>query len=60
MQRLWGWLPLASVAEEHAPATAVGEGEEMRARVAAAFAELPVAQREVCSLRPPIRDRGVR
>jgi RNA polymerase sigma-70 factor (ECF subfamily) len=51
LQRLWGWLPLTSVEQERNPAPAVGEGEEVRARVTAAFAELPLAQREACSLR---------
>jgi len=48
-QRLWGWLPLgqADDVEEPPPATS----DEVRRRVAAAFAELPAAQREACSLR---------
>lgn len=52
MQRLWGWLPLGGAEEESAapPAVAAGQGE-VWARVAAAFAALPAAQREACSLR---------
>ena len=51
MQRLWGWLPLASADQERVTAPAFGESAAVRARVAAAFAELPLAQREACSLR---------
>jgi RNA polymerase sigma factor (sigma-70 family) len=51
MQRLWGWLPLTSVDQERAAAPEVGQSAEVRARVAAAFAELPAVQREACSLR---------
>jgi RNA polymerase sigma-70 factor (ECF subfamily) len=49
MQRLWGWLPLAS-AEPERPQPPPQDAEAQR-RVAAAFAQLPPAQREVCSLR---------
>jgi RNA polymerase sigma-70 factor (ECF subfamily) len=51
-QRLWGWLPLASAASEAdaGPTAAPAVGEVQR-RVAAAFATLPAAQREACSLR---------
>ncbi|TMA37367.1 MAG: sigma-70 family RNA polymerase sigma factor [Deltaproteobacteria bacterium] len=48
-QRLWGWLPLSEaddVREAPPPAS-----DEVQRRVAAAFAELPAAQREACSLR---------
>ncbi len=48
-RRLWGWLPLRSVREE--PAAPPGADGEIRDRVAAAFAALPEAQREACSLR---------
>lgn len=50
MQRLWTWLPLATAEHERpvAPGAARGEVQE---RVAAAFALLPAAQREACSLR---------
>ncbi len=47
-QRLWGWLPLAAAIESPAPPPA---SDEVRDRVAAAFAALPAAQREACSLR---------
>src|SRR5215470_7314585 len=48
-QRLWGWLPLASV---RSPTTLPpAEEDQVRSRVAAAFADLPAAQREACSLR---------
>jgi RNA polymerase sigma-70 factor (ECF subfamily) len=47
-QRLWGWLPLASIPER---AASDDPGDEIRHRVAAAFASLPAAQRETCSLR---------
>ena len=48
-QRLWGWLPLSQADDpgETPPAAR----DEVRRRVAAAFAELPAAQRESCSLR---------
>ena len=48
-ERLWGWLPLSA-----APAVAASEAtsdDGIRRRVAAAFAALPAAQREACSLR---------
>jgi RNA polymerase sigma-70 factor, ECF subfamily len=48
-RRLWGWLPLESVREEVAPPPVARD--EIRRRVAAAFAALPAAQREACSLR---------
>jgi len=48
-QRLWGWLPLTSARDRPAPATPAGD--EVRRRVSAAFAALPAAQREACSLR---------
>jgi RNA polymerase sigma-70 factor, ECF subfamily len=48
-QRLWGWLPLASVRSRTAPPPA--DEDQVRTRVAAAFAALPAAQREACSLR---------
>jgi RNA polymerase sigma-70 factor (ECF subfamily) len=48
-RRLWGWLPLESVREELAPPPEAGD--EVRRRVAAAFAALPSSQREACSLR---------
>jgi RNA polymerase sigma-70 factor (ECF subfamily) len=51
-ERLWGWLPLAAVREEPAPATHGREPDDrIRRRVSAAFAALPAAQREACSLR---------
>lgn len=50
MQRLWGWLPLTSVEQER-PAAPRADRGEVTARVAAAFAALPAAQREACSLR---------
>ena len=51
-QRLWGWLPLASAEQERGPfRTAPVARDELQARVAAAFAALPAAQREACSLR---------
>jgi RNA polymerase sigma-70 factor (ECF subfamily) len=50
--RLWGWLPLSAVREQPAPAMRHPEpDDEIRRRVAAAFAALPPAQREACSLR---------
>jgi len=48
-QRLWGWLPLATVREQPAPPPEARD--EIRRRVAEAFAALPEAQREACSLR---------
>jgi RNA polymerase sigma-70 factor, ECF subfamily len=48
-QRLWGWLPLSPA--EEAPPPPAAEAGEVRRRVAAAFAVLPPAQREACSLR---------
>ncbi len=48
-QRLWGWLPLTSARDPPAPPSPAGD--EVRRRVAAAFAALPAAQREACSLR---------
>lgn len=48
-QRLWGWLPLgAAEAERIAPPP---RDDEASRRVAQAFAALPAAQREACSLR---------
>ena len=49
-QRLWGWLPLSS-AEQEPPRSATVAGDRVQTRVAAAFAALPAAQREACSLR---------
>jgi RNA polymerase sigma-70 factor, ECF subfamily len=48
-RRLWGWLPLSSASDRTMPPPA--PVDQVRARVAAAFAALPVAQREACSLR---------
>ena len=48
-QRLWGWLPLTSVRSRTTPPPA--EDYQVRSRVGAAFAALPAAQREACSLR---------
>ncbi len=48
-QRLWGWLPLAAARDRPAPSLA--ERDELRRRMTAAFAALPAAQREACSLR---------
>jgi RNA polymerase sigma factor (sigma-70 family) len=48
-QRLWGWLPLTTAREQTAPPPTASD--EVRRRVAAAFAALPEAQREACSLR---------
>jgi len=48
-RRLWGWLPLASVMTRTSPPPAALD--QVRARVTAAFAALPSAQREACSLR---------
>lgn len=50
-ERLWGWLPLASVREERTRETAHVSDGEIQRRVRAAFAALPPAQREACSLR---------
>lgn len=51
-QRLWGWLPLASAEGERGHVGSVPAArDEVRVRVAAAFAALPAAQREACSLR---------
>jgi RNA polymerase sigma-70 factor, ECF subfamily len=47
--RLWGWLPLASAMNRTSPPPA--PVDQVRARIAAAFAALPPAQREACSLR---------
>ena len=47
-ERLWGWLPLGQAED---PREAPAAYDEVRRRVAAAFAELPAAQREACSLR---------
>jgi len=47
-QRLWGWLPLSAV---HDRPAAPPRSDETQRRVAAAFAALPPAQREACSLR---------
>src|SRR5262245_16580979 len=47
-QRVWRWLPLTSVRARAAPPE---RNAEVRRRVAAAFAALPAAQREACSLR---------
>ncbi len=49
-QRLWGWLPLTS-ADAATTAPPPEPQGEVRERVAAAFAALPAAQREVCALR---------
>lgn len=51
MQRLWGWLPLATVDTERPVPPRAASGEDVPARVSAAFAALPAAQREACSLR---------
>ena len=48
-RRLWGWLPLSDAWETVVPPVAARD--EIQQRVAAAFAALPVAQREACSLR---------
>lgn len=48
-ERLWGWLPLTAAREQ--PAPPAGATDEIRTRVATAFAALPAAQREACSLR---------
>jgi RNA polymerase sigma-70 factor (ECF subfamily) len=48
-QRLWGWVPLAALQER--PASPPQASDEIRRRVAEAFATLPAAQREACSLR---------
>lgn len=47
-ERLWGWMPLSVVGNRAAPAA---PDDEVQHRVAAAFAVLPAAQREACSLR---------
>ena len=47
-ERLWGWLPLTAVPNRTAPPP---RHDEVERRVAAAFAVLPAAQREACSLR---------
>ncbi len=47
-QRLWGWLPLSAVRDSPTPPPC---SDETPRRVAAAFAALPPAQREACSLR---------
>jgi RNA polymerase sigma-70 factor (ECF subfamily) len=47
-RRLWQWLPLTSIRTRAAPPET---SAEVRHRVAAAFAALPAAQREACSLR---------
>src|SRR5262249_60415251 len=48
-QGLWGWLPLATVRDRPTPPPEARD--EIRRRVAEAFAALPEAQREACSLR---------
>src|SRR5215813_4358319 len=48
-RRLWGWLPLASAMDIPVPPSP--PADEIRRRVDAAFAALPAAQREACSLR---------
>jgi len=48
-RRLWGWLPLTEAQETVAAPPAMRD--EIQQRVAAAFAALPPAQREACSLR---------
>ncbi len=48
-RRLWGWLPLSDAPEIGTPPAEVRD--DIQQRVAAAFAALPVAQREACSLR---------
>jgi RNA polymerase sigma-70 factor (ECF subfamily) len=50
-ERLWGWLPLTALHAAPAPLPARGADAEIRDRVTAAFAALPPAQREACSLR---------
>lgn len=49
LQRLWGWLPLGEQHERAAPQRP--DRDQVATRVAAAFAALPAAQREACSLR---------
>ena len=52
--RLASWLPLAVLEVEpriEEPVGEVGSAEDVQRRVTAAFAALPVRQREVCSLR---------
>jgi RNA polymerase sigma-70 factor (ECF subfamily) len=48
-RRLWRWVPLATARKQPAPSPE--PGNEIRRRVAAAFAALPPAQCEACSLR---------
>ena len=51
-ERLWGWLPLTALPTEASATPAPrGPDAEIRGRVAHAFAALPPAQREACSLR---------
>ena len=50
-ERLWGWLPLTSVREQPIRESAPSSDGEIQRRVRAAFAALPPAQREACSLR---------
>jgi RNA polymerase sigma-70 factor (ECF subfamily) len=51
-ERLWGWLPLTAARTEGTPAAPPpAPDDHVRRRVAAAFAALPTAQREACSLR---------
>ena len=50
-ERLWGWLPLASVREQPVRESGPTSDREIQRRVRAAFARLPAAQREACSLR---------
>jgi RNA polymerase sigma-70 factor (ECF subfamily) len=47
-QRLWGWLPLSAAQDQPSPPVRT---DEVQRRVAEAFAALPPAQRETCSLR---------
>jgi RNA polymerase sigma-70 factor (ECF subfamily) len=49
-QRLWSLLPLG-LADPAASPSPPESGGDVRERVAAAFATLPIPQREVCSLR---------
>jgi RNA polymerase sigma-70 factor (ECF subfamily) len=52
MQRLWGWLPLGVAEDESVSSpTDPPRPHDVQARVATAFAALPAAQREACSLR---------
>jgi RNA polymerase sigma-70 factor (ECF subfamily) len=48
-QRLWGWVPLSAARDQ--PTEPSTPDDEIRRRVARAFAALPTAQREACSLR---------